>query len=307
MRAVRITGYGEEPVVEEVPTPSVQAGQVLIRVAGAAVNPLDLKIMKGWMAEFMPVTFPYTLGTDVSGTIEAIGDGVDGWAVGEPVLARLDPRAGGAFADLAVIPATDLVRAPASVPLPLASGIVTAAATAWQALTEIADGVDTGTTVLVQGGAGGVGSFTVQIARTLGARVLATASPTAVETVRGLGAHEVIDYTVGDVGHQVSDVDVVIDTVGGATAASSIAVLRPGGLMVALPEPPDADRAAGAGVRAEWVVHENDPARLRSVTSLVDEQGLRVLHDQDVPLGEAIRALEELERGHLRGKIILVP
>ena len=139
------------------------------------------------MHDFFPLSFPYTMGTDLAGTVERVGSGVVGWSEGEEVIARADPTSGGALAELAVVPASYLVRAPTSVSMELAAGIPTVAGTAWQALFEVAD-LKRGQTVLVHAGAGGVGSFAIQFARAAGARVIATASGTGIEIARRLGA-----------------------------------------------------------------------------------------------------------------------
>ncbi len=257
------------------------------------------------MHDFFPVEFPYTLGTDVSGTITTLGDRVERWAVGDQIVARLDPSAGGAYAEFAVIPAAQLVPAPTSIPLFLASGAVTAAATAWQALTEIAD-VHPGQRVLIHAGAGGVGSFAVQLARTLDAHVITTASGAGLPIARDLGADEVIDHTSGPFGSQLADVDIVIDTIGGSVEEQSLDVLRPGGLLVAVPMPPDTDRASARGLRAEFLFHACDPQRLATVIGMLDGD-IRVLLDQTLDLDEAPQALQYLAAGHAKGKVILTP
>lgn len=303
MRALRLAGYTQPAQLLEVPRPAPGAGEVLVHVAGAALNPLDVKIAAGYVKDFFPVEFPYTIGTDLAGVIAGVGEGVGSWELGDRVVARTDPGAGGAVAEFAVVPAEQLVSAPTSVPLPVAAGIGTAAATAWQALHEVAD-VQPGQTVLVQAGAGGVGSFAVQLAHRAGARVIATASGVGLAIAYRLGADQVIDYTTTDLEHAVSDVDVVVDGVGGDVELASLAVLKPGGRLVALPVPPDADRAAARGLRAEFVFHSSDAERLATVVSLVDE-GLEVLVDRTVPLDDAARALDVVAAGHSKGKIIV--
>ncbi|MGW4718980.1 NADP-dependent oxidoreductase [Nocardia sp. NPDC004260] len=304
MKAIQISDYGERVVARDIPTPAIGPREVLVRVAGYAANPLDLKIVAGHMHDYFPVEFAYTLGTDLSGTIVAAGDDVNGWAAGNRVIARLDPSRGGAAAEYAVVPAAQLVRAPATVSLPLAAGLVTAAATAWQALTEVAN-VEPGQTVLVHGGAGGIGSFAVQFARDLGARVIATASGPGLGITDKLGAHQVIDYTTTDFTTVATEVDVVIDTIGGDTEIRSLEVLNPGGLLVATPMPPDVERAATRGVRAEFVFHSSDPARLARVAEKIDS-GTHILLDRMVPLTEATAALDYLDAGKAKGKVILV-
>jgi len=225
--------------------------------------------------------------------------------VGDQIVARLDPSAGGGYAELAVVPADQLVPAPTSTPLFLASGAATAAATAWQAVSEIAD-LHAGQKVLIHAGAGGVGSFAVQMAHTVGAHVIATASGTGLRLAQDLGADEVIDHTAGPFESQLHDVDVdvVIDTVGGAVEQRSLQVLRAGGLLIAVPIPPDTDRAAARGLRAEFLFHASNPQRLHTVVDMLDAD-LRILLDRTLTLDAAPEALQYLAAGHAKGKIIL--
>jgi len=303
VKAVQITQYGDTPTVHSVPEPSPGPEEVLVRVAGAATNPLDLKMAAGYMHEFFPVQFPYTLGTDVSGTIVGVGSDVTGWAVDDQIVARLDPSQGGGFAELVVVPADQLVTAPSTIALFLASGAATAAATAWQALHEVAD-LQAGQKILIHAGAGGVGSFAVQLAATMNAHVVTTASAGGIEIAKNLGADEVIDYSAQPFQTQVGDVDVVIDTVGGPVEEQSYDVLRPGGLLVAVPMPPDTARAAARGLRAEFLFHASDAARLDTVVRLLDN-GLRVLLDRTVDLDDGPQALSYLADGHAKGKVII--
>jgi NADPH:quinone reductase-like Zn-dependent oxidoreductase len=307
VKAIQIARYGDTPALQDIEQPSPGPGEVLVRVAGAATNPLDLKITAGYMHDFFPVDFPYTLGTDVSGTITTLGDRVGGWAVGDQIVARLDPSAGGGYAEFAVIPVEQLVPAPTSIPLFLAAGAATAAATAWQALTEIAD-VHAGQNVLIHAGAGGVGSFAVQMARTLDAHVITTASGPGLQIAHELGADQVIDHTAGPFHSRLNHakVDVVIDTVGGPVEGQSLDVLRPGGLLVAVPMPPDAERASARGMRAEFLFHASEPQRLRTVVDRLDVD-IKVLLDQTLGLDEAPHALKYLAAGHAKGKVSLTP
>ncbi|MGW3348746.1 NADP-dependent oxidoreductase [Nonomuraea rubra] len=302
MKALRYTAYGEHPVVEEIPEPVPGPGEVLVRVAGAALNPLDVKIGAGHVRDHFPITFPSVVGTDLAGTVERTGPGVTGLHPGDPVIGRTDPVAGGAVAGYAAVPVANLATAPASVPLHLAAALATAAATAWQAVAEVA-GVKSGQTVLVHGGAGGVGGFAVQLARKAGARVITTVSPAGAGIATKLGAAQVIDYTTTDFRAEAGQVDVVIDPVGGDLEAASLDVLRPGGLLVSLNTPPDAGRAADRGVRAEFVFHRTDAGRLAKVAG----EGLEIVVDRTVPLARAAEAYRHLAGGHAKGKVIVQP
>nr|WP_300309431.1 NADP-dependent oxidoreductase [Halomonas sp.] len=304
MKAIRITDYEAAPVLEHITKPRPESGQVLVRVRAASLNPLDFKLQRGYMDQFFPLTFPYTLGTDLAGEIEQVGTDVEGWAVGDQIVARTDPTAGGAFADYAVVPVDYLAKAPINVPLAEAAAIPTAAGTAWQAFFETANLAE-GQTVLIHAGAGGVGSFAIQLARKAGARVIATASGSGLDIIRRLGADKVIDYRSEDFVQKVSDIDVVLETIGGETQQRSFEVLRAGGRLLATTLPPDEALAKAHNVAADFVFHTSDGQRLGHVLKAIDQDGLKVLVDRMVPLAEFTTAFEHQASGRARGKIIV--
>ena len=303
MKAARINEYDATPVVEDVPTPDIGIDEVLVRVAAASLNPLDVKIQKGSLHAVFPISFPYTLGTDLAGTVEGVGAGVSDWRVGDAVVARVDPSSGGALAEFAVVPAAYLVAVPEAIAMESAAGIPTTAATAWQALFDVAD-LQRGQSVLVHAGAGGVGSFAIQFARAAGARVIATASGDGIEIARELGADEVIDYREQRFWEQMSDLDVVLDTVGGETTQQSAQALRLGGVLVSIPVPPDEGVANGHDIKVVGVFHQSDAALLKKVVDQV-EAGAKVLVDRSVPLTALDEAFDHQRSGHARGKIVL--
>lgn len=304
MKAVRIHSYDAAPTPEDAAVPPCAPEEVLVRVEAAALNPLDVKMQTGSMHDYFPVAFPYTLGTDLAGTVEAVGADVTGWSVGDPVLARTDPPEGGAFGEWAHVPATHLVRRPASLGAEQAAGIPTAACTAYQALFEVAK-LEAGQTVLVHGGAGGVGGFAIQLARRAGARVIATASGDGLAIARRLGADRVIDYTAQPFEDGLSDVDVVLDTVGGDTQQRSFAVLRAGGYLAATTAPPDEALAKAHGVSASFVFHSSDAARLVKLVDMVAQGALEVVIDRVEPIDGFNNAFSHQAAGHARGKIIV--
>lgn len=305
MKTLEYDDYGRELAVAERPVPRAVMGEALVRIAGAALNPLDVKMHAGYMVDFFPVEFPYVPGTDISGTIEAIGDGVSGWKVGDEIVARLDPSKGGAFAEFAVVPADQLVRAPTSMPIAESAGLVTIGGTAWQALFEVYV-VGSGERILVHGAAGPVGAFATQLAVQAGAEVFATASAADADYVRGLGAVKVIDYRNERFEDELSDIDLVIDTVGGDVEERSLKVLKQGGTLIATPMPPNADRARKAGVEAKFVFHMSDAARLGHVAERADH-GVKVRLDRMIGLEEGGDAFIRQARGEAKGKIIFKP
>ncbi len=306
MKAARLTGYNATPTLEDVPVPEIGPDEVLVRVGTASLNPMDNKLQRGELQDAFPLEFPYTMGTDLAGTVERVGPDVVGWSEGDRVVARTDPTRGGALAELAVVPASLLVEVPASMPTEKAAGIPTTAATAWQALFEVAD-LERGQTVLVHAGTGGVGSIAIQFAKAAGARVIATASGDGVEIARRLGADQVIDYRAEDFAEKVADVDLVLDTVGGETQQRSFGVLRPGGVLIATPEPPDEASARAHNRTAKFVALESDAARLKKVVDRVDAAGTEVLVDRIVPLDSLEEAFARQGSGHARGKILITP
>jgi NADPH:quinone reductase-like Zn-dependent oxidoreductase len=307
MKAARINAYGDAASFEEVPLPTPGPDEVLVRVRAASLNPLDVKLASGAMNGFFPLSFPYTMGTDLAGTVERAGPLAARWRPGDRVVSRLDPMRGGGLAEFVVVPAVGLASVPAGTSLTDAAGVPTAACTAWQALFEVAR-LRPGQTVLIHAGAGGVGSFAIQLARIAGARVVATASGTGIEISRELGADRVIDYRSEDFAEGLSDVDVVLDTIAGDTGQRSFGVLRRGGVLVAVPSSPsEADEALAKahGVTTTFVYHQSDASRLGVVLGLLDVGALRLLTDRVVPLAQLGDAFAHQGSGRARGKIIL--
>lgn len=304
MKAVRLDDYNMAPVIRDIATPEIGPENVLVRVGAAALNPLDVKLQSGVLQGYFPLEFRYTMGSDISGMIEDVGANVIGWQKGDKVIARLDPVAGGAFAGFTCVPANYLVKLTEDMPLEVAAGIPTAAGTAWQVLFEMGD-LGVGQTVLIHAGAGGVGSFAIQFARAAGARVIATASGDGIDIARTLGADQVIDYRHADFAEMLSDIDLVIDSIGGETQQKSFGVLRSGGRLLSLVAPPDEALAHAHNVNAQFVFHMSDGERLARVVSAIHENKMKVLIDQTVPIDQFGDAFTRQASGRARGKIIV--
>ena len=272
------------------PTPEIKPDEVLVRVEAAALNPLDDQLKAGKMAKFFPLPFPYTLGTDLTGTVAHVGAEVTAWQPGDRVIGRLKPATGGALAEFAALPADACAALPPSLPLSAAAGIPTAAGTAWLALFKTA-GLKEGQTVLIHAGAGGVGSFAVQFAHAVGARVLATASGDGIEAVRNLGADQVIDYKSEDFVSAVPDVDVVLDTVGGETQTRSFEVLKSGGYLVSTVSPPDEETVRAKGVSVSMVQLTRDGVPLQTLVAEIQDKSIEVLVDQTFSVAQIGEAL----------------
>lgn len=304
MRAVVVEQWGgpETLVEREVERPVPGLNEVLVRVHAAGVNPVDWKTRaSGALIEWGTVP---VVGWDVSGTVEAVGPGVGQFRPGDEVFGMpLFPRQAGAYAEFVVAPARHLAPKPAGLTHTEAAALPLAALTAWQALVDTAD-VRPGERVLVHAAAGGVGHLAVQIAKARGAYVIGTASAGKHDLVRELGADEVIDYRAVRFEDVVSEIDVVLDGIGGETAERSLKVLRPGGRLITLPGPDDVP-AAGDGVRAVWVLVEPDHLGLREIAALVERGELKPVVGATVPLAEAAKAHELGEQGGVTGKIVL--
>ncbi|MFS2068364.1 NADP-dependent oxidoreductase [Pseudomonas sp. CT11-2] len=306
MKAVRIHAYNETPTVEDAPNPEVADDEVLVRVQATALNPLDALVVSGIAANFFSITLPITVSTDFAGIVERVGSAVTQWKPGDAVIAWADAGTSGGLAEFAVVPASACVALPSSLSAAEGAAIPTAGSTAWHALFSVAK-LQAGETVLIHGGAGGVGSFAVQFAHKAGARVIATASGDGLELVRRLGADEVIDYKAQNFATFVSDVDVVLDLVGGETQGRSYEVLRKGGRLVstAAGTPLDEAAAKAYGVSASMFYAKPFADRLNEVVAAIHEQGIEVVIDRNVPIEEFDEAWSRLTSGRARGKIVI--
>ena len=307
MKAVRLHEFGgpEKLIYEDAPKPDPKDGEILIKIAGAGINPIDWKVESGAMQQMVPHTLPMILGWDVAGTVESVGSGVTTFAVGDAVYAMGDMRADGAYAEYVALPAAIVSPAPSSVNLTTAAAIPMAATTAWQALTEHAQLVS-GQTILIHGGGGAVGACAVQFAKIKGATVIATASGDDLQYVRSIGADTVIDYQNETFEDIAKDVDAVLDTIGGDTQIRSWQTLREGGVLVStVGITSDASAAEARGVQAKQFSAHPDAAGLTEVAGLVDSGRVKVRIDSVYPLAEASQAQEHAKSGHPRGKVVL--
>lgn len=304
MQAIRYHEYGPASVLrlESVDRPEPAAGEVLVRVAAAGVNPIDWKFRAGWLQQMVPLDLPSTPGIDLAGTVEAVGAGVAGIVPGAEVFGR----GGGTYAEYALAPADGVALKPASLSFEQAATLGVGGITAWCGLFDGA-GLEAGQRLLVHGGAGGVGSLAVQLGLWKGAHVTATASSANVEYVRSLGADEVIDYTSTRFEDVARDLDVVYDTVGGEVTDRSWAVLRPGGTLIVIGSMPDTEKAASLGVRVTSAPPpEKSAPILQQLASLADSGTIQVNVGQTFSLAEAASAQAASETGHGRGRIVLV-
>ncbi len=311
MKAVRFHEYGDSGVLryEDAPQPVPGAGEVRLRVAATAFNPVDANIRAGFMQGPIPVTLPHTPGYDVAGTVDALGDGVDGVEVGEAVVGFLPMAADGASAEYVIAPAEAVTPAPSSIPLADAAALPSVGLTAWQALFDIGE-LKAGQRVLINGAGGAVGGYAVQLAKRAGAHVIATVSPRSSEHVRSAGADEVIDHTTTSANAALTEpVDVLLNLapIDPAEFAALVALVRAGGIVVNttvwMPAPTDEAR----GVRGVDVFVRSDAEQLAGLVALVDRGELRVDIAQRVPLAELPAVHAQAATGALTGKVIVLP
>ena len=306
MKAARIHAYGTPDVirVEEAPLPQIGPDDVLVRTVAASVNPVDWKIRRGHLAQMLAHPLPLTLGWDVSGIVEQVGDNVTTFRPGDAVYSRPDIRRNGTYAEYVAIRAGELAPKPATISHVEAASLPLVSITAWESLVTTA-GLQPGQRVLIHAVAGGVGSIAVQLAKARGAHVTATASSAKAGLVRSLGADEVIDYRDPAAFAAARDLDIVFDTIGGDTQEASWAMLKPGGFLVSITQPPKAERAAAEGKRAGFVFIDPNAAILRDIAALVDAGQIRPLIGGEYRLDHAALAHEASETGRTTGKIVL--
>ncbi|MBW8888788.1 MAG: NADP-dependent oxidoreductase [Fibrobacteres bacterium] len=300
MKAVRIHAFGGPEVMryEDAPRPQPKSGEVLIKVKASSANPADYKMASGLFGQ---LPLPATLGFDFSGTVEDLGPGVTKWKVGDDVFGT----ALGSLAGYRVSPQGELAAKPAGLEHAKAVTLPVAAQTAWKALFDTAQ-LKAGQKVLIQGGAGGVGGFAIQLAKDKGIFVAATASGRNQAYLKRLGADLAIDYGQTRFEDVARDFDAVFDTVGGEVQSRSFRSLRKGGILVSIVQPPSQEEAAKYGVKAEMIRNSMNPEALEYMAGLAAAGKLQIEIAATFPLAETAKAMEILKAGHTRGKIVIL-
>jgi len=302
MKAAYIDRFGGPEVLQygDLPDPVASAGQVVVDVVAASVNGADWRVRAG---QYGQAKFPLVLGRDFSGTVAALGEGVNDFKVGDAVFGVLEAGREGAYAEKLAITAAIIARKPDAV------SHIDAAALALTGLTAIISVETTlklqrGETILIQGGAGGVASFAIQLAKHIGARVITTTSAANLDYVRGLGADEVIDYNAQDFTRTVSNCDAVFDTVGGDVAQKSFAVLKPGGRAAFIASGPQAPKPDRSDVTALRPAVGRARAPLERVAQLAASGAVRPPEVKLYRLAQAAEAHRLSESRHFRGKLV---
>ena len=327
-----MTRYGGPEATElrdGVPEASVGPNEVRVQVRAAGLNPVDFKIREGKLKVIRRYPLPAVMGNEVAGVVESVGGGVTRFSAGDRVYARVDKDTMGGLAEKAVVHQDHLAKMPASLEFEAAAAVPLAALTALQALRDELR-IGTGQRVFISAGAGGVGTFAIQIAKHLGAQVATTASPRGDALVRRLGADIVIDYTRERFEDSLRAYDGAFDLLGGDDLARTFSVVKRGGTVVSIagmPEPETARRdlgrgsalaalfwaasfgirrsAASHGVRYRYLFMHPSGADLEKLAALIDAKKLEVIVDRVFPFVEAKEALAYLERGRAKGKVVV--
>jgi alcohol dehydrogenase len=309
MKSVQIKKYGSSKVIEinqSAPEPIVSVGKVLVIVKAAGVNPIDWKIREGYMQQKIQLQFPSTLGMDLSGVIKQVGEGVSAFKQGEEVYGQAAVVTGGsgAFAEMALANADSIAHKPRNLTNTEPAALPLVGVSAWQALVEnIALSKDQ--KILIHGGAGGIGSIAIQLAKYLGAYITTTVSTNDKQFVQEMGASQVIDYKTQNFEDILNDYDAVFDTIGGETYKRSFKVLKKGGIIVSMLEQPNLELMNQYGVKAIFQFTQVNRDRLTKLAQWVDQNNIMVNVEKTFPLDEAGNALDYLKDIHPRGKVVL--
>ena len=318
MKAVVFKEYGDPDVLElaEVDKPEPGPGEVLVEVHAAGFNPFDAKVRMGFLKDFFPIELPHTPGCDVAGTVVARSPGAEGLEIGDRVYGMTIPVRPGSYAEYVSVPAPLLRKIPDNLDFQSAAAVPMAGLTAWFGLVELG-GVGPGKRVLVQGGAGGVGSYAIQIAKAHGAWVATTCSTANLDYVRGLGADQAIDYTKEQFETVLEPVDMVLDVLGGEVHQRSYKVLKPGGTMLIVLRADPSEMAVREqnektyGVTAREVAFNQRTDLLDAMKPMLEAGTVRPPVENTFPLDRAAQVHADCvtgfgKTGHARGKTVLV-
>lgn len=308
MKAIQYKEYGDASVlgVNEIDKPEAKNGQVLVEVHAAAINPFDGKLRHGYMKDMIPLQFPVTIGADFAGVVSEIGPSVSDYSAGDEVYGSAIVLGGGSgsMAEFAAVNTANITKKPAKAGFGEAAALVLVGVSAVQALdTHI--GLSSGQKILIQGGAGGIGSVAIQYAKHLGAYVAATAREADVEFVRRLGADEVINYESEDFTEKLSGYDAVFDTVGGEVYKNSFKVLSSGGIIVSMTEQPDEALMSQYSVKAISQQSQTDTDTLKKLAGLVDSGIIKAQIDRQFSLDQTAEAFKYAEEDYPKGKVLV--
>ncbi|MGL3822979.1 NADP-dependent oxidoreductase [Sphingopyxis sp. R3-92] len=328
MKAFAIDAYKGELSLRDVPDPVAGPGQVVVAIAAASVNPIDVKLREGEFKALLPHKMPFILGSDLAGTVVALGAAAQRFRIGDEVYACPNKDRIGTFAERIAIDEADLALKPPSLTMAEAAALPLVALTAWQALVERAR-LAPGQKVLIHAGSGGVGTVAIQLAKHLGATVATTAGTDNIAMVKSLGADVAIDYRKEDFSEKLRDYDVVLNTLGPDVLEKSLAVLKPGGKLISLSGPPDAAfardiganvvvrlvmrllsfkirrKARKRGVDYSFLFMRAEGNQLAEIATLVEAGAIRPIFDSMFAFAETSEAIERVASGRARGKVVI--
>ena len=332
MRAYVLKHYGgpEGSLLMDVPAPAPRPRDILVEVRAAGLNPVDFKFRQGKLRAILRPKLPLVLGNELAGEVIAVGSHVKRFRVGDRVFARVAKDRAGAFAEQACVDEDDAAHMPRNLDFAAAAAVPLAGLTALQALRDELR-VEPGQKVFISGGAGGVGTFAIQIAKWLGAHVTTTASKRGEALVRSLGCDEVIDYTAQDLSKAGGKFDAGFDLVGGNTLEQMFGIMRPGARIVsvaAIPEPQTAikdlggrralsaafwiisygirSRARRAGIGYRYLFMHPSGRDLAQLSELIEQEKLKIIVDKTYPFARISEALAYVESGHAKGKVVVM-
>ena len=305
MKAIVIDRYGsvEELKERQVLKPVVKNNEVLIRIHATSVNPVDWKIRKGDLQEQLRFSFPITLGLDVAGVIEEVGEDVECFNIGDKVFTKPENIGSGSYAEFIAVQLDLVSHMPNNISYEEAASIPLAGLTAWQSLVDYAK-IKENDRVFIHAGAGGVGSLAIQIAKSFGAFVATTASSKNKEFLQSLGADLVIDYKKDKFEELVSDFDIVLDTIGGEVQEKSFRIIKPGGVLVSIVHEP---LQKVEGIKSGFLWLKPNGKQLEELSALIVNGKIKPIISKVVPFNEAgVQEAHILSEGqHVRGKIIV--
>lgn len=311
MRAIAVDRFGDTPTLRHLPAPEPTAGEVLIAVRAAGVNPFDWKVIQAPMGDASKYRFPFILGFDAAGVVERLGPGVNDLNLGDEVFGTIrKPLFGeGTYAEFVAVPTEVVAKKPRSLAFEQAAAVPTPALTALISIDTLQ--IAEGETLLIVGATGGVGSYAVQLAARRGAHVIATAPPEDADYIRDLGAAETIDYRSVDVAKAVKrahpeGIDALLDLVSDAGRLEQIAAtLKKGGRLATTLYVADEEGFAARGITAANILNQPKRSLLERLVQMIDAGKLTVPLQKSYPLERAPEALEQLRSGHVRGKTVL--
>jgi NADPH:quinone reductase-like Zn-dependent oxidoreductase len=310
MKSIQISKYGGSDVVDinnDAPIPRVSTDKVLVEVKASGVNPVDWKIREGYFQQMVPLQFPATLGTDFSGVIKELEQNVStNFNIGDEVYGQASLLSGGSgsFAELALTNIKSIAVKPKTLNHIEASSLPLVGASTWQGLVDNI-GLSKNQKILIHGGAGGIGTIAIQLAKHLGAYVGTTVKSEDKEFVQQLGADEIVDYTTQNFDDILHDYDAAFDTVGGETYKKSFKVLKNNGTIVSILEQPDSNLMNQYGVKAIFQFTETTSERLTKLAQWIDQNNVKVNVEKTFPLSETAKALDYQKDNHPRGKVVI--